>query len=207
MRSKRIVTLGVIIAILALALITATAAAQQDITAVVQAYKDAYNSHDIDAVMALFAEDAKLTIVGMATLEGKEQIRGWHEYEFALNGEVISTTEVQVEDDTVTAGFATAEDLSRALGLGALHGTSKFQVKDGLIQSKTIQLTSEDLRRYRQAFSRLPKEVLRDFTYSAEYAQTVLEAARALPKRPPFPYMPVLVLLVAVALVAFLARA
>ncbi len=204
MRSQRIVTLVATAAILALALTSTTTQAEEDIVAVVQSYEDAYNDHDIDAVMALFAEEATLTMVGQVTLEGKEKIRGWHEYEFALDSRVISTTEIRVVGDTVITGFATADDLTRALGLGALHGTCKFKIKNGLIQGKTIQLASKDMLGYGRAFSRLPKEVKQDFTYSREYAGIVLDAARALPERPGLPYMPILLLLLAVAAVALL---
>lgn len=207
MHGKRIMTPMVMVAMSALALITITAEAQEDIATVAQAYKDAYNDHDIDAAMALFAEGATLTMVGQPTLEGKEQIRSWHEYEFALNGEVITTTDLQVEGDVVKEGFAATDDLIRALGLGALQGTCEFQIKNGLIQSKTIQLTPKDAQRYGQALSRLPKEVMQNFTYSAEYAGTVLDAARALPERPRLPYMPVMLLLLAVAVVALLVAA
>lgn len=206
MRTKRSTALAVIAAMLALGWITITAEAQQDVVALLQSYEEAFNSGDIDAVMDFFAEDATLTVAGMATLKGKEQIRGWHEYEFALNGQVIPTADFRVEDGTIITGFATADDLTRALGVGALQGTSRFRFTDGLIQSKTIQLTATDMRKFGQAFSRLPQEVRQSFTYSAEYAQTVLDAARALPQRPHLSYLPMVLLLLGVAaVVAWLA--
>ncbi|WP_376707672.1 YybH family protein [Nocardioides alcanivorans] len=107
------------------------------VAAVSLAWKRAYNDRDIDAVVALYTEDAVLSVPGMPHVQGREAIAGF----FRSRIEKAGDAGLQVEDvplgDVVVAGslawqWQTFEMVHRELGVvgsGAL--CTLFRKLDG----------------------------------------------------------------------------
>ena len=90
----------------------------------VQAWVDAFNSGDADAVASLYHEDAINHQVAYGPLEGRDAIRGLFEREFA-RAEMVCVIENLFED-----GDWAILEWSDPLGL---RGSGFFRVSDGLI--------------------------------------------------------------------------
>ncbi len=79
-----------------------------DPVAVLEASDVAYNAHDLEAISALFADDAVRQLIPPPSPEasgiwrGKEEIRAQWQREFALNARVERVGEYQASGDTVT---------------------------------------------------------------------------------------------------------
>lgn len=96
----------------------------------IQAYIDAYNARDIDAVMALFADDAVITDHPFAGVtEGTEAIRTLHvrDVEAAGGDDAYQISDLQVSGNTVTWNHVWNE---RCTGIG-----NEATVMDGAIVS------------------------------------------------------------------------
>jgi ketosteroid isomerase-like protein len=136
---------------------------------IVEAYQDAVNRGDLEAIMALFAEDAVLTmtnvpvliageqvplwigpelrapflVVNMDALVGKAQIRAYHDYSVGID------TELQVDNCTVTEGTVACtaietDDWLSAAGLApSVYTSAVFTVEDGLIREVRVTLSPE----------------------------------------------------------------
>jgi SnoaL-like domain len=79
-----IATALMLVACINLALIP-SAAPPMDSLSMVDAFHDAVNSEDVDAVLALFADDATVTDNGLV-IEGRRDIRSWILYSQRMTG-------------------------------------------------------------------------------------------------------------------------
>jgi ketosteroid isomerase-like protein len=101
---------------------------QTDIQAIENQWADAMNNKDIDALMALYADDAKSMQDGAPTLNGKAAIRAQQEKDFAAPQRYASisfkTLDVYGTPDEVTeVGSSSEKDAS-----GKEIGTGKYMV-------------------------------------------------------------------------------
>ncbi len=138
----RILGGGVIV--LALAFFAAGAAtAQQDLLSLVQAYQEAKNRQDVEALAAMFAEDAEFELVGMGTMVGREQIRALDEYDVGINTRLEFSNCVQ-EGNRVTCDVVETNDWLDAAGLSENRYTSSvFTFEEGLITRISAALSPE----------------------------------------------------------------
>ena len=147
--------------VLALVLVLSTSATAQDSPqTVVYKYVAAANLGDVDAQMALYADDASLTIKRFPgpgvppvfTLTGKNALRG-----LALrNAEVHSNTrimEFRVEGNLVTETDRVEWDLTRALNLPPLTTKVETVVEAGKIKSQVVSIDAAGSRRVVAAIS------------------------------------------------------
>ena len=100
--------------------------------AVVKAYQDAANRGDVDAAVALFADQAIVMMLGGAV--GRDEIRGVEEWQAGLNHR-LEFTDCKTAGNTVTCkGFLT-DDCAKAVGgLGVRFDEVTFTINDGKIQ-------------------------------------------------------------------------
>jgi hypothetical protein len=79
---------------------------QANAAAVIEAYEAAYNSGDIDAIVAVFSEDAVITDHAMfrGELTGPAEIQSLHldDMSRAAEGDAYSISNVEADGDTVT---------------------------------------------------------------------------------------------------------
>jgi len=99
----------------------------------VRAYQSAYNSHDLERLLSLFAEDATFEVVGQFVFKGKQAVRRVAEYDFALNihMNIIGPT---IKGDTIFCGLIETNDWLKTAGIGEARYTGWFVFEGGLIK-------------------------------------------------------------------------
>jgi ketosteroid isomerase-like protein len=159
-KMKRLV-IAVTVLVAMLALPVALCAQESDPVTVVMALYEAVNAGDIEAALALYADDAVIFMPVAPpnmpdTYTGKEEVRAWIESEVAMNTEYI-LLESQVDGTTVVATTSVADDVLRSFGLTSLVQTDEFTIEDGKIAARTIAFTEESLATLGAAVATLPE--------------------------------------------------
>lgn len=138
---------------LLLALPTALHAQASDPVAVITALVAAANAHDLEATMALFADDAVVQIRPEAlgsTSTGKDAVRKWFSDLYAGNFS-ITVADMKAQGNTVTDRATISSDGLRQLGLASLDGNEEYTVRDGKIVSMTFTYTDDSLAKLQAA--------------------------------------------------------
>ena len=118
---------------------------EEVITAMIEAEK----AGDLEAQIALFADDAVYSILPPSPdmpgpIVGKDAIRARREGIAALNAE--STSEITgVDGNTVTTRSTYIDDELRSLGLEYIEGIEEYVIQDGKITAYTWTMTDESL--------------------------------------------------------------
>lgn len=157
---KRLV-IAVTVVVTMLALPVALHAQETDPVAVVTALYEAVNAGDVEAALALYADDAVIHMPVPPpdmpdTYTGKEEIRGWIENEVARNTEYVLLG-TQVDGPTVIATTSVADDVLRSFGLTNLEQNDEFSIQDGKITARTHVFTEESLATLAAAAAGLPE--------------------------------------------------
>jgi hypothetical protein len=127
---------------------------------VINAAIDAWNLGDVDALKALYADDAVVSFPDWdETITGQEQVDAWIEG-LAASNFVIEPESIQVEGDTVTVVAKVWADESRALGVAPLVTTDVYTVEGGLIASQTSTLTEESAAKLMAAMAAMEPETV-----------------------------------------------
>jgi hypothetical protein len=111
----------------------------------VKAYERAHNGYDVDATMALFAENAVFELVGEDTLPNLEAIRAMHEYDKGIQAQI--TFENCLADGlTVTCQVKEQNQWLSAAGLGEIfYPSSRFTFDEaGQIEKIVTTISAED---------------------------------------------------------------
>ncbi len=107
---------------------------------VTRLYLARHNAHDVDGVMALFADDALFEIPGRLVRCGKEEIRQTEEWEAAVHDRLRTGDLVQADGEVSFRAFE-ANDWLQAAGVTELRYTSMtVEVRDGHITHMTAAL-------------------------------------------------------------------
>ncbi len=145
MRKK---TVQILIAVLAILLVAPSAMAQTSPLDVVQGYYTALGQAaaggDLTPLLDLLADDATVTIPALspAPVSGKEAIRTTMGGVLALmQGLKVTVGDIKVEGDQVTVSYT----LSVASAEKPIPATDTFVIRDGKIQSLTINIAAEAL--------------------------------------------------------------
>lgn len=120
----------------------------------VKAYEKAYNSHDFERIMSLYAEDATFGVAGQFVLQGKEKIRGITEYNIALNV-YMSFSECIIQGDTVICKLAETNDWIKMAGIKEAYYSAVFVFGDGLIKLIIAEPTPETSEAFMQVLKPL----------------------------------------------------
>jgi hypothetical protein len=153
LRKKLLIAMTAFAVMLALPL--AVCAQETDPVAVVTAMYDALNAGDIDAFLALYAEDAIIEIVPFGAHTGHEEIRMWAEGLMELNAD-MELEVLQVDGNVVTAKSWYSDDDWRAMGI-VLEAVEELTVEDGKITVDTWVTTDETLAAVEAAMAALPE--------------------------------------------------
>jgi hypothetical protein len=134
---------------LMLLLCTTVYAQGTDPVDLVMALQEATQAGDIEAQMALFADDAVYTLIppapGMSgPLVGKDAIRARREELPDLNAESIIEIR-QVDGNNVTALSRYSDDDLRGMGIDFIEGIEEYTIQDGKISAYTWTITDESL--------------------------------------------------------------
>jgi hypothetical protein len=108
---------------------------QTDLLTIVEALQNAANRHAIDAVMAMFADDAEFELEGLTRLVGKIEIRSIFEYDTGVNGE-LQFINCKATADTITCQLVETNDRLRLAGVDSLlYPLCVLSFDNGLIHS------------------------------------------------------------------------
>lgn len=140
---------------------TALRAQPTDPAAVLEASDAAYNAHDLEAISALFADDAVRQLSppppgSSGVWRGAQEIRAQWQSEFALNARIERIGEYQVSGNTVTGGARYWDDSLIQLGVAPIEYTIEVTVENGRITSSSITTTPESVARLMAAIGALP---------------------------------------------------
>lgn len=94
---------------------------------------EATNAQDLASTLALFTEDAVVTIEGSPPYTGKAEIQGWLEGMFADNCRIEEEV-LAVDGDVVTVHDTLAMDSLKTLGIPTVDGNTALTIKDGKVQ-------------------------------------------------------------------------
>jgi hypothetical protein len=131
--------------------------ASDDPAAVIEAYLAAVNAGDLDAILALYADDAIHIFLptpdgSAGVCYGKEQFTMWYEQSLA------NQDRVELEDGSLAVAGNQATYLTqirsepwRTLGLEALEAKADLVVIDGRIMTHVVTLTPESVRQLQAA--------------------------------------------------------
>ena len=112
-------------------------APERDILAVVEAHNDAWNAHDLEAVMSFYTDDIVVSVRTPASADagktspfnvagaGKQQVRDM--VKGFLPGYHLEWWGVQAPGNRVTLHFRNSADILRNMGLEFLEGTAEFE--------------------------------------------------------------------------------
>jgi len=123
---------------------------------VIVAFHAAYNAHDMDATLALFADDAVMNFPGQPppnVLTGKEQIRtAFSLGDFAYNvHQVLLVESLKVVGGKVTWSAKGSADFLQKLGIASLDAMGEAVIQEGKIKSFTAIFPPESLAKLNAA--------------------------------------------------------
>jgi hypothetical protein len=128
-----------------------------DQVAVLQAMEEALNTGDVDAAMALFTDDAVVTLAFFEeTYTGAEEIRVWFEELVAGNFE-LQLEILKTDGDTVTTKTTTWIDFTREMGIAPLVAEEVYTFQNGKITGFTWTPTDETVAKIQAAMASLPE--------------------------------------------------
>ncbi len=116
---------------------------------------EALNAGDVEAALALYADDAILDLGTFGKFSGKEEIRAAFEKEVSLNA-FWEVSDFQVEGNTATFKSRYTSDAMRALGV-TLEATEVMTIQDGKIATDTWTVTEESMAALQAAMATLPE--------------------------------------------------
>jgi ketosteroid isomerase-like protein len=135
-------------------------AQEADPVTVINAANDAWNAGDVDALKALYADDAVVHFPDWDdTVTGRQELDGWIE-DLVAGNFLIEPESTQAEGDTVTVVAKVWADPTRAMGIAPLVTTDVFTVQDGLITSQTSTLTEESAQKLMAAMAAMEPETM-----------------------------------------------
>ena len=128
------------------------------VLAVVDAYVDAENVHDIDAMLTLLADYAVFKVVppprgSSGVFTGKDQIRGLFQSLFDDNLRVELGKPLQVEGDKAKEGPGGKVflDSHKPLGVYPILGTAEWVIRNGKIISETFTWSQDSVAKLQSA--------------------------------------------------------
>ena len=122
---------------------------EADPEALARALNEAMSAGDLEAVLALYADDAVLDLGAMGRISGKEELRGFFQDRFSHHA-TWETSDYQVEGNAVTFKSRYSSDRMRSLGV-TLEATEVIVIENGKIATDTWTATDESMAAYRAA--------------------------------------------------------
>jgi ketosteroid isomerase-like protein len=152
----------IVMTLLAVMIVLPTGLYAQDTDpeSVAGALVEALVAKDIDAAMALLADDAVVTVIPPPTgtsgvFTGKEEIRAWYELLVSWNFRA-EISNFQVEGDRATWTTKAWADPFEPLGILPLEYHAEGVFRDGKIASYTDTMTEDSVARLTAAMAALP---------------------------------------------------
>jgi hypothetical protein len=110
----------------------------------VSEYEQAHNNHDVEGVMALFADDIQFETVGEWVIGGKNKVRDLEEWDAALNDH-LAFKSLTVSGGAVTGTATERSDLLSLAGFEEFRYDSvTVEFRGDLINRITVRALNED---------------------------------------------------------------
>lgn len=125
----------------------------QDLRDTVKAFVDAHNTHNVDAILALLADNIRYEEEGVDMREGKAEFREKEMWDHAVNAE-IEVRRLQVRGNTVTGSAVEFSDYYRAAGIDAYNYDSiTIEFEGGKITSIVLVPSSDSSNQFANALN------------------------------------------------------
>jgi len=158
----------------------------QNLTQLTQHYPTVYNTHNVNDIVNLYADDAVFEVMGQFSLNGKDQIRGITKYDSVLNIK-MSISNIETVRDSVFCNLSETNDWLQIAEIGEAHYSVIFVFKDGLISKISASAKPETAKAFNNVLTPLMiwakenrSDLLNDmmpegkFIYNAENAMKTL---------------------------------
>jgi ketosteroid isomerase-like protein len=165
-------------------------ACSTDSTELACKYAQVYNTHHVENIVALYANDAVFEVVGQFSLSGEDQVRNITKYDSVLNIQ-MSIDNLETSGDTVFCDLTETNDWLKTAGIGQAKYEVMFVFDKGLIKYLQAKSKPETEHDFAQVLSPmmtwaieqdLPvlKELMPEgkFVYNAENARKTLNLLR-----------------------------
>jgi len=108
-----------------------------------QAYEQAHNRHDIEAVLAMCTHDVRFEVVGVWIKVGKENVRLLEEWDAAVDGS-LSLKDFVASEGMVSCHALERNEWFKLAGIGEVEYSScRFSFRQGLIAEMRCEMTVE----------------------------------------------------------------
>lgn|GEM_PF-4179191 len=161
----------IMLVVLSLSLVVFSVSAQDSPEDVANALIAAEDSNDVEAAVALFADDAVVTLADGSVYDTPEGIRGWQQA-LADGHFRIEAVHMQVDGNMVTWDGTVSLDTFRTLGIASMAGNWTLEIEDGKVKTFDFAFTPE-------AFTELTTGITAATLIGAEAAHDVDAAAAA----------------------------
>ncbi|MCW8803628.1 MAG: nuclear transport factor 2 family protein [Ignavibacteriaceae bacterium] len=104
----------------------------ENLTQLTQRYPTVYNTHNVNDIVNLYADDAVFEVAGQFALNGRDQIRDITKYDSVLNIK-MSISNIEAVGDSVFCNLSETNDWLQIAEIGEAHYSVIFVFKDGLI--------------------------------------------------------------------------
>jgi hypothetical protein len=125
-----------------------------NLTQLTQNYPIVYNTHNVNDIVNLYADDAVFGVMGQFSLNGKDQIRDITKYDSVLNIN-MSVSNIKTVRDSVFCNLSETNDWLQIAEIGEAHYSVIFIFKDGLISKIIASAKPETAKAFNNVLTRL----------------------------------------------------
>jgi len=125
-----------------------------NLTELTQNYPTVYNTHNINDIVNLYADDAVFEVLSQFSLSGKDQIRDITKYDSVLNIK-MSVSNIETGRDSVFCDLAETNDWLQIAEIGEAHYSVIFVFKDGLISKISASAKPETAKAFNNVLTPL----------------------------------------------------
>ena len=125
-----------------------------NLTQLTQNYPIVYNTHNVNDIVNLYADDAVFEVMGQFSLNGKDQIRDITKYDSVLNIN-MSVSNIETVRDSVFCNLSETNDWLQIAEIGEAHYSVIFVFKDGLISKISASAKPETAKAFNNVLTPL----------------------------------------------------
>jgi len=126
----------------------------ENLTQLTQRYPTLYNTHNVNDIVNLYADDAVFEVAGQFSLNGKNQIRDITKYDSVLNIK-MSVSNIETFGDSVFCNLSETNDWLQTAEIGEAHYSVIFVFKDGLISKISASANPETAKAFNNVLTPL----------------------------------------------------
>lgn len=125
-----------------------------NLTQLTKNYPIVYNTHNVNDIVNLYADDAVFEVTGQFSLSGKDQIRGITKYDSVLNIK-MSVSNIETVRDSVFCNLSETNDWLQIAEIGEAHYSVIYVFKDGLISKISASAKPETAKAFKNVLTLL----------------------------------------------------